>query len=211
MGQIDRWFAEQDTGATMPAAMAAPDVERPLHLLDSRSLWGGVWVLVIALFFAAGLPILADVVRQAGLDPDEPFRIGDATILPAEGWSLSENSNELFTILEKSGASLTVIAPAESETDAAAAIANTITALENDAATTWAIEDPTAVVTDTGATGQALVARSPTDVAATWVVDLDDALQMTFVGQSPDNVWNEVGPEMEAMVRSVVLDPEDAG
>lgn len=186
----------------------ATDTDRPPHLLDSRSLWGGVWVLVIALFFAAGLPILAEVARQAGLDPGEPYRVGDATILPVEGWSLSENSTDFFTVLERSGASMTLIAPAESDSTPRQAIDDTIIALENDTTATWAIEEPVAFTTDAGAPGVSVVARSTNAVSASWVVDVGDGFQMTIVGQSPDNVWADVGPDMEAMVASVVLDPE---
>lgn len=211
MDQIGGRLPGKGPRATVPAGMASPDVDRPPHLLDSRSLWGAVWVLVVALFFAAGLPILADVARQSGLDAGQPYRIGDATILPVEGWSLSENSNEFFTVLEKSGASMTLIAPVESEMDAAMAIGNTVTALENDATTSWVIEDPATFTTDAGDPGQSVIARSPTDVSSSWVVDFDGGVQMSMIGQSPDNVWTEVGPEMEAMARSVVLEPEDAG
>lgn len=191
--------------------MAAPDVDRPLHLLDSRSLWGGVWVLAIALFFAAGLPIIADVVRQAGLDPDEPFRIGDATILPVEGWALSENSNELFTVLEKGGATMTFVAPVESDSTPAESIDVAVAGFENDTTTAWAIGDPTAFTTDSGGTGVSVIARSPTDVSASWVVEIADGITMTIIGQAPDNVWNSTADEMEAIVRSVVHDPEGDG
>ena len=52
-----------------------------------------------------------------------------------------------------------------------------------------------------------VVGHSPTDVLQAWSVDLDDGSVVSFVGQAPDTVWNDVAAGMESMVSSFVYTP----
>lgn len=181
---------------------------RPLHILDGRSLWGGIWVLVVSLFFAAGLPLVDDLIPGGDeLEAGRPYAFLNGTIVPVEGWSLSDVGGGLFVQLVDGAAQLTIVPPSDADQTASDLVAAQVTAFQNDATTTWIVGDVTAFTTDAGDTGYYVVGHSPTDVLQAWSVDLDDGSVVSFVGQAPDTVWNDVAADMESMVSSFVYTP----
>lgn len=192
--------------ATVPASVVTES--RPVHILDSRSLWGAISVLAIAVFFAAGLPLIDDAIPGGNeLEPGQPYAFLNGTIVPVEGWSLSDAGGGLFVQLVDGAATLTIVPAVEGEQSASELVDLQVTAFQNDTTTTWVVGDVTPFTSDAGDRGFYVVGHSPTDVLQSWSIDLEGGAVVSFVGQAPDTVWSDVADGMQQMVSSFVYLP----
>lgn len=181
---------------------------RPVHILDGRSLWGGILVLLVAVFFAAGLPLIDDAIPGGNeLEPGQPYAFLNGTIVPVDGWSLSDAGGGLFVQLVDGAATLTIVPAAEGEQSASELIDLQVAGFQNDSATTWVVGEVTPFTTEAGDRGFYVVGHSPTEVLQSWSIDLDGGAVASFVGQAPDTVWNDVADDMQQMVSSFVFVP----
>ena len=183
---------------------STPSVDVPLSvgLLSRNSLMGGAVVLLGALFFLIGLPWLATVLDANPFEAGQPYTVAESyQITPAPGWSINSES-ELFTTIGKSNAQLILTPAVDSEQTPQESIDLTITALENDATSSWVISEPQTFVTNNGDHGLKLIAHSETLASETWVITSGDQ-QITIIAQVPDAIWPNLTEELEEMVATV--------
>lgn len=183
--------------------------QRPLPitvgLLGKRSIFGAVLVLSLALFYAVALPAINSSIHGEGdFAPGEPFIVsGTVQITPAAGWELN-SSNELFTTLTKSGASLLLIGAVENDASLEEQADLAIAGFEADTQNTWIVGQPQTFTTNVGDHGISVTAHTGSDASDSFVIR-HGALTTSLIATSPEGVWVSVTSDIEAMIASVVI------
>ena len=132
-------------------------------LLSRRSILGAVVVGAIAAFYIAVVPWVGHIASgEPSFTPGEPYVVaGSVQITPQAGWQLDPTSNELFTTLTKSGASLIITGAVAADRTAEEMAQTAADGLRADQNNTWVIAEPQTFVTDAGDHGVTVVAHTP--------------------------------------------------
>jgi hypothetical protein len=183
----------------------------PVPVPTRRSqIAGAIGILLVAGFWGLLIPFLNGQVE--GSNPFKagvPFDLGGATIVPADGWQLGSSGPGALTIMTKGAATVLVTAAGAAESTIDEKLALAAVPFANDTTAHWVVGEPEMFKTDNGTPAGRLVANSPTDAGATYVIS--DGVQSMQLAASLDQAsWKDLEPEIDQMARSIVLTGLDA-
>jgi hypothetical protein len=184
-----------DTGLT-------PLSSGPLPLSRRAAIWAAAAVFLGTLCIGVGLPLLASRVAEVRVPPGA-IAFGNASIIPAAGWSQAERSATSVT-LEKSGVWITfqwLQAPGQTAAQRVHLLAAEMQAEFPQLAGT---SEPVAFSTPTKDVGQliALASATQTSLVAS-VVDKGEAVDVQSLGDALQ--FGEVISEAQGMIESIRL------
>lgn len=170
-----------------------------------RNPWLGasvVGILMVLLLFV--LPPVAEALRGPTVV------VGDTLQFDvADGWELSDEDSGLFTIFENGDATLIPTPFVEGTADEASALVESeVDALEADGG--WEIGEVETGTTATGLDYWTVSATKDADATAVWALT-DGEAYASFLLQSPAEDWDEILPDVQAMIDTAAPVSQEGG
>ncbi len=172
----------------------------PLPLSRRAALWAAAGVFFGTLFLGVGLPLLATRVADVRVPPGA-LVFGNASIIPAEGWSQAERTETSIT-LEQAGVWITFRSLPSPEQTAAQRVQVLSDRMQGESPQLAGVSDPVPFTTPTKDVGQLIALASATQTAlVASVVDSGDAVDTESLGEAKQ--FGEVIDEVQGMIESI--------
>jgi hypothetical protein len=167
---------------------------------------GAILIVGVCAFWALLVPFINQQVEGANpFKPGQAFSLGGAAIVPADGWQLKGGSGDsLFTTIEKGGATIILTQPTAAAAPIEAALQPAMDGLKADTNIQWQVSAIQPITTDAGVSGGRVVGVSADQAAVTYVLN-DGTTSLTLLVTGDAASWKSLEPEVDAMVRSIVL------